>query len=298
MLVHFGAAEGGHYYSFIRERQRNGQWISFNDSNVDFFQEDQIPAECFGGYQSAQKWNSATQRNELDWSLRQNSAYMMFYHRVPRPSNCKVHSAQAKLTIPEPLPFIERVHAENRQFARDRILFHSTYSEFMLGLVGSRPEPPIELVIRFLLDTLAHQEDKGHLKATGKPLLPNVPAAVANKLLVSEPENSTWLLTELIKKTNAWRQEFFLECWDEVTRVEFGHLVRTALKTRLADNDPLTVQMVRGITELVQEAPHHPRTYPQLFHFIRVLFEESPLVRQVAPLSPSHPADDREWPAG
>lgn len=59
VTVHTGTADGGHYYSFIKERdadrlQRvaakpNDRWLLFNDAEVKVFDSTQIATECFGG---------------------------------------------------------------------------------------------------------------------------------------------------------------------------------------------------------------------------------------------------------
>ena len=52
VVVHTGTAEGGHYYSFIRDRsspQGHDQWFLFNDAEVKPFDPAQIASECFGG---------------------------------------------------------------------------------------------------------------------------------------------------------------------------------------------------------------------------------------------------------
>lgn len=46
MTVHTGTADGGHYYSFIRDRDK---WLLFNDAEVKYFDSSQLAAECFGG---------------------------------------------------------------------------------------------------------------------------------------------------------------------------------------------------------------------------------------------------------
>ena len=35
VLAHSGVAQGGHYYSFIKERDERGQWYQFNDTKVE-----------------------------------------------------------------------------------------------------------------------------------------------------------------------------------------------------------------------------------------------------------------------
>ena len=50
VVVHTGTADGGHYYSFIRDRYSTaGSWYLFNDAEVKPFDPSQIAAECFGG---------------------------------------------------------------------------------------------------------------------------------------------------------------------------------------------------------------------------------------------------------
>jgi len=51
VTVHTGTADGGHYYSFIRDRvaPNKDKWYLFNDAEVKPFDPTQIATECFGG---------------------------------------------------------------------------------------------------------------------------------------------------------------------------------------------------------------------------------------------------------
>lgn len=51
VTVHTGTADGGHYYSFIKDRTAGAhdKWLLFNDAEVKPFDPNQIAAECFGG---------------------------------------------------------------------------------------------------------------------------------------------------------------------------------------------------------------------------------------------------------
>lgn len=88
VTVHTGNADGGHYYSFIKER--NGphphapdRWFLFNDAEVKQFDPSQIEAECFGGEMTSKTYDTVTEKY-LDFSFEKtNSAYMLFYERVP-----------------------------------------------------------------------------------------------------------------------------------------------------------------------------------------------------------------------
>jgi len=50
VLVHSGTGEGGHYYSYIVNRDDpEGKWYEFNDTHVTNFNFANLKNECFGG---------------------------------------------------------------------------------------------------------------------------------------------------------------------------------------------------------------------------------------------------------
>ncbi len=51
VTVHTGTADGGHYYSFIKDRMHSSddRWYMFNDAEVKPFDSTQLAGECFGG---------------------------------------------------------------------------------------------------------------------------------------------------------------------------------------------------------------------------------------------------------
>lgn len=108
VTVHTGTADGGHYYSFIKERDNgkgspSDRWFLFNDAEVKLFDPSQIAAECFGGemtvslienrllstlsldwwtfpYSFQSKTYDSVTEKYLDFSFEKtNSAYMLFY---------------------------------------------------------------------------------------------------------------------------------------------------------------------------------------------------------------------------
>ncbi|CAF1004126.1 unnamed protein product, partial [Didymodactylos carnosus] len=115
VTVHTGTAEGGHYYSFIRDRvkrqttttnnvtdeqsqsqqQHDSQprWYLFNDADVKSFDPNQIANECFGGEITSKGYDQAQDRF-LDFQFEKtHSAYMLFYERVDHvPSTMQVDS--------------------------------------------------------------------------------------------------------------------------------------------------------------------------------------------------------------
>ena len=92
VTVHTGTAEGGHYYSFIRERNQTpdddedsndinkAKWYLFNDAEVKSFDAaNQLASECFGGETTSKTYDSTSDKF-MDLSFEKtNSAYMLFY---------------------------------------------------------------------------------------------------------------------------------------------------------------------------------------------------------------------------
>jgi len=89
VLVHHGVAQGGHYYSFIRDRtqssEKDDQWYRFDDDEVTPFNPSNIEVECFGGkIKKETKWPNG-QVNTVETDQLAN-ALMLFYEKV-KPSN-------------------------------------------------------------------------------------------------------------------------------------------------------------------------------------------------------------------
>ena len=90
VLVHSGQANGGHYYSYIRERQTLGQlqdekWLKFDDTDVT--EEDvNMRDEFFGGEYQQQVWDPQSRRQVMRAKERWWNAYMLFYERKEAPT--------------------------------------------------------------------------------------------------------------------------------------------------------------------------------------------------------------------
>jgi hypothetical protein len=153
IVAHFGTAESGHYYSFIKDKER-GRWLEFNDRLVVPFSEDQIEPECFGGTEKVTTNIGTVTREKM------NSAYLLFYSRVepyttvdlapPEPDtnlspvrtlsedvDAEEHAAHpagaAGLAISKQV--LHAVWNENVDFLRDLHLFDRVHFRFMLNLM-------------------------------------------------------------------------------------------------------------------------------------------------------------------
>ncbi|XP_001998517.3 ubiquitin carboxyl-terminal hydrolase puf [Drosophila mojavensis] len=108
VTVHTGTADGGHYYSFIKERTKSNyhpheRWFLFNDAEVKPFDPSQIAAECFGGEMTSKTYDSVTEKY-LDFSFEKtNSAYMLFYERRLPEHLQRRHSELLATPTPSPL---------------------------------------------------------------------------------------------------------------------------------------------------------------------------------------------------
>ena len=90
ILVHSGSANGGHYYSYIKERKafREGEepgktrnWFEFNDRIVKEFDISQLAKECFGTPLGKKKESTTFS----PWVFESHSnAYLLFYEKVAK----------------------------------------------------------------------------------------------------------------------------------------------------------------------------------------------------------------------
>jgi len=173
VLVHSGYAEGGHYYSFIKDREDvegNDTWYEFNDESVKEFDKGDLESECFGG---EEKWSDMMGHSiYLKNSEKHRNAYVVFYERIStedipysdeednEPSDSKKASQETNneksdvqmasenedltsvnepklnkcLTTRIPDEISELVEAENRKYWQYRFMFSKDYSEFILEL--------------------------------------------------------------------------------------------------------------------------------------------------------------------
>lgn len=90
--VHSGTAEGGHYVAIIKERNRNspnyGNWLKFNDTNVNPFDPKSIDDECFGKVRTVGELGVVMESTE-EWEISIPTAYLLVYQRVADTSTKK-----------------------------------------------------------------------------------------------------------------------------------------------------------------------------------------------------------------
>lgn len=82
VVIHAGVAQGGHYYSFIKDRnpEAGDSWYRFDDEDVQSFDPTHIEQYCFGGTTiKNHTWQGVTSQIEQE---RVANALMLFYEKV------------------------------------------------------------------------------------------------------------------------------------------------------------------------------------------------------------------------
>ena len=119
VLVHAGVAQGGHYYSFIKDRSSpNGEgadkWFRFDDEDVTPFDPSSIEVECFGGKVKKETKFPNGQVHIVE-SEQFANALMLFYEKVKPEKYKDIESDQKEGGI-ENAPMDEKEQdAENSQ---------------------------------------------------------------------------------------------------------------------------------------------------------------------------------------
>ena len=109
ILVHRGVANGGHYYSLIRNREGgHDEWLKFNDEAVSPFDPRGIAFECYGGTRKARGDETVEA---------QTNAYMLFYERA---NTIEVEDLSGEAASDE--SYLSEVWDANSTFVKEKIL--------------------------------------------------------------------------------------------------------------------------------------------------------------------------------
>ncbi|XP_072930018.1 ubiquitin carboxyl-terminal hydrolase puf isoform X2 [Epargyreus clarus] len=262
VTVHTGTADGGHYYSFIRDREHEhaDRWLLFNDAEVKPFDPAHIAAECFGGEMTSKTYDSVTDKF-MDFSFEKtNSAYMLFYElsppRPPRGSDSgQLEEAQSSTAEESPSPSVERrssdpppaialppdllkwIWDDNMQFLHDKNIFQHAYFTFMGQMCSSVPQslltlrPEItevaaRLSTSFFIETFIHAKEKPTMVSWVELVTKqfNSSAAASEWFLGHMADDTWWPMQVLIKCPNQMvRQMFQRLCMHVIQRLRSSH---------------------------------------------------------------------------
>lgn len=171
VLVHSGQASGGHYYSYIIQRnggdgERN-RWYKFDDGDVTeckMDDDEEMKNQCFGGEYMGEVFDHMMKRMSYRRQKRWWNAYILFYERLDTIDQgdelIKYISELAISTRPHQIVMpsaIERsVRKQNVQFMHNRMQYSLEYFQFMKKLltcnsVYLNPPPGKYQAVSFLM---------------------------------------------------------------------------------------------------------------------------------------------------
>ncbi|XP_063100555.1 probable ubiquitin carboxyl-terminal hydrolase FAF-X isoform X2 [Cavia porcellus] len=145
VLVHSGQANGGHYYSYII--QRNGRdnekdrWYKFDDGDVTeckMDDDEEMKNECFGGEYMEELFDHMMKHVAYRQQKRWWNAYILFYERMDTVDEDDEIRYISELSISRPLmsPSIERsVCKQNMEFMHNQMQYSLEYFQFVKKLL-------------------------------------------------------------------------------------------------------------------------------------------------------------------
>ncbi|XP_060232828.1 probable ubiquitin carboxyl-terminal hydrolase FAF-X isoform X1 [Meriones unguiculatus] len=192
VLVHSGQANGGHYYSYIIQRNgkdsKRGRWFKFDDRDVTeckMDDDEEMKNQCFGGEYMGEVFDQMMKRMSYRRQKRWWNAYILFYERM----DVADENETSELIVNRPhqimSPAIERsVWKQNIKFLHNQMQYSLEYFQFIKKLltcnaVFLKPTPgqdcllpeaeditmiSIQLAARFLFTTGFHTKKivRGH----------------------------------------------------------------------------------------------------------------------------------------
>jgi hypothetical protein len=249
VLVHAGVAQGGHYYSFIRDRSGTGdKWYRFEDEDVTPFDPSQIETECFGGKVKRETKYSNGQVHTVE-SEQFANALMLWYEKVKpvdfqddeddKPN--QVLSVPSSTGLDVFKPDVQRSNATHRS---QSFLFDPELQHFLKNLLHAclpTPSPPpsssksmwvpgmVSMLLIYLLDVMVYSTDRSDL--------PDWTASLRDVLL-SDCRIAQSFVYDLARKTRQvssnWVRTFLLDCPDRSTRQAISEVLAAAVQSTLA----------------------------------------------------------------
>ncbi len=270
VLVHHGVAQGGHYYSFIRDRTGNNgtqadKWFRFDDDEVSPFDPSQIEVECFGGkVKKETKWPNGSV-NTVETEQLAN-ALMLFYEKVkPAKFDPSESENDTEMDDSEEIPndqtlttgfevFEGDVKRSNSVHRSHAFLFDAEFQRFVrrisdVGLssdsyksknsmLSSPAESPVESYTSFpwhvpILELSISCFFDVLLHSPDKVAL-NDWSKILSSALASSVEGSTWVVHELARRTKAindnWLRIFTSDCPEKVSRQAAMQVIASSMK--------------------------------------------------------------------
>jgi ubiquitin carboxyl-terminal hydrolase 9/24 len=294
VLVHAGVAQGGHYYSFIKDRSPGidaDKWYRFDDEDVTPFDPSSIEVECFGGkVKKETKWpNGQVHTVESEQFA---NALMLFYEKVtPAKKPEKEPEGGKEQFMP---PHVEKasgydvfepdVRRSNATHRWQTFLFDSEFQSFLRGLLGichrtstdkdrvamspkSSPRqrsdaswegPVIEMLLSFFFDVLLYSAQKESV---------NDWVGMLCEILIRDGELAKRFVHELAERTHAvssnWLRTYLTDCPEREARFSAARVFSAGIQSCSAftDEQDSLRKWATAWESQTNELPHG-RAYP------------------------------------
>jgi len=272
VLVHHGVAQGGHYYSFIRDRSNSDgkqpdKWFRFDDDEVTPFDASQIEVECFGGkVKKETKWPNG-QVNTVETEQLAN-ALMLFYEKVkPTKSYAtdndndtemgETAESQADLVMTTGVDvFEDDVKRSNTVHRSHAFLFDSEFQRFLRNLLGIafHTDQMIDTIGESVVPDTPILLDAWHvpilelctsfffdvlLHSVDQSVLINWTKSLSGSLL-SSPVGSQWVVHELARRTatinSNWIRIFASDCPEQASREAAMQIISYSIRGALKES--------------------------------------------------------------
>ena len=125
IIIHTGFAESGHYYSIIKDPNHK-KWYEFNDTQVNYYDENDIPNDAFGGVNK----EGNTEGNE-----KQTNAYLLFYKRKDHENEIIVDEDITHKHKNIQRNILKLINQDNYQYWISKMIFSNVYFEFLQDIL-------------------------------------------------------------------------------------------------------------------------------------------------------------------
>lgn len=160
IVVHSGQASGGHYYSYILYKHKDGtkKWYKFDDGDVTECKLDdneEMRVQCYGGEYMGEVFDHMLKRMSCRRQKRWWNAYILFYRRQDTQES-QLSMRLNELTLMEaktcgaqvikmPLPIQKSVQKQNIRFMHTKNQFSAEYFVFVKKLLSSNGQHVVTL---------------------------------------------------------------------------------------------------------------------------------------------------------
>jgi len=237
VVVHSGTAEGGHYYSFIKERTEvaeKAKWFKFDDSRVTPFDITNLGDECFGGEEALVRGVT---------SHKKKNVYMLFYER--RDTNKRsIKPLLDQLHASVPADLLERIRKSNADLLQGQLLNEPIYFDFLVDLfAGSMQHEPLLSMCKVLVKKCSEDDERFTMIKMATKFFSDVVICGKNDISILQyieflhglyaqhVPACKWFLYKISTTHDHWVKYLLVECPKTAIRDHFASLLIQMLTT-------------------------------------------------------------------